>query len=144
MESGDRRLKRFSGDVEDPGKALRHWKSWALAKMMTMKEFLPTQKGPWIFTLLDGSAWEAVEHLTLDTLAQHGRDTELWKVLESRLPEREPTDLMGESLGQVFSLAATEGESAQAWTARVCETFDKCKRDERTLIFPRRLVGGSR
>lgn len=36
-------------------------------------------------------------------------------------------DLMGESLGQDFSLAATEGESAQAWTARVRETFDKRK-----------------
>ena len=67
-EAGDRGLKRFHGDVEDPGKALRQWKSWALAKMMTMKDLSPMQKAPWIYTLLDGSAWEAVEHLTRDSL----------------------------------------------------------------------------
>ena len=94
-EAGDRGLKRFHGDVEDPGKALRQWKSWALAKMMTMKDLSPMQKAPWIYTLLDGSAWEAVEHLTLDSLAVEGGDAELWKVLHDRFPEKEPTDMMG-------------------------------------------------
>ena len=131
-ESSDRGIKRFSGDVDDPGKALRHWKSWAMAKMMTMKDFSPQQKAPWIYTLLDGSAWEAVEHLTLDALAKENGDVELWKILESRFPEKEPTDLMGESLGEVFSLCAKDGETAQAWTARVRDTFDKCKRRANT------------
>ena len=131
-ETGDRGLKRFHGDVEDPGKALRQWKSWALAKMMTMKDLSPMQKAPWIYTLLDGSAWEAVEHLTLDSLAVEGGDAELWKVLHDRFPEKEPTDMMGEALGEVFALAATEGETAKQWTARVRETFDKCKRRANT------------
>ena len=131
-EAGDRGLKRFHGDVEDPGKALRQWKSWALAKMMTMKDLSPMQKAPWIYTLLDGSAWEAVEHLTLDSLAVEGGDAELWKVLHDRFPEKEPTDMMGEALGEVFALAATEGETAKQWTARVRETFDKCKRRANT------------
>ena len=131
-EGSDRGLKRFHGDVEDPGKALRQWKSWALAKMMTMKDLSPKQKAPWIYTLLDGSAWEAVEHLTLDSLAVEGGDAELWKVLHDRFPEKEPTDMMGEALGEVFALAATEGETAKQWTARVRETFDKCKRRANT------------
>eukprot|EP00435_Cladocopium_sp_Y103_P016862 s1030_g4.t1 len=129
---GDRGLKRFNGDVEDPGKALRQWKSWAQAKMMTMKDLTAKQRAPWIYTLLDGSAWEAVEHLTLESLAVENGDLELWKVLHERFPEKEPTDLMGEALGEVFALSATEGETAKQWTARVRETFDKCKRRANT------------
>ena len=98
----DRGLKRFSGDVDDPGKALRQWQSWATAKMWTMKDLNPKRRAPCIYTLLDGAAWEAVEHLTLESLAVEGGDKELWKVLGDRFPEKEATDLMGEALGEAF------------------------------------------
>eukprot|EP00435_Cladocopium_sp_Y103_P030606 s4283_g7.t1 len=39
---------------------------------------------------------------------------------------------MGEALGEVFSLSASEGETAKQWTARVRETFDRCKRRANT------------
>ena len=35
---------------------------------------------------------------------------------------------MGEVLGEVFGLAAKEGESMKEWTARVGDTFERCKR----------------
>ena len=42
--------------------------AWALAKMLTVKDLQKTQRGPWLFTLLDGKALEACEHLELDML----------------------------------------------------------------------------
>ena len=34
-------------------------------------------------------------------------------------------DQMGEALGEVFALAARDGESMNKWTARVLETFER-------------------
>ena len=56
--SDDKGLKRFNGEAEDPGKELKRWKAWALAKCLTMKDLKPHQRGPWLFTLLDGAAYE--------------------------------------------------------------------------------------
>eukprot|EP00435_Cladocopium_sp_Y103_P039698 s3945_g10.t1 len=39
---------------------------------------------------------------------------------------------MGEALGEVLALFATEGETAKQWTTRVRETFHKCKRRANT------------
>lgn len=132
MDSGERGMKRFSGDVEDSGKAVRQWKSWALAKIMTLKDLAPKARAPWIYTLLDGSAWEAVEHLSLHSLAVEGGDIELWKLMADRFPEKEASDLMGEALGEVFGLVAAENETAKEWTARCRDTFDRCKRRANT------------
>ena len=138
--SDERGVKRFSGDGDDPGKQLRRWRAWAEAKMMTMKDLSNKQRGPWIYTLLDGKAWDAVEHLTLEDLTQEDGDETVWKVLSTRFPEREPHDLMGEALGEVFGLAATEGETIQQWTARVQEVFEKCKR-RANVTFPDEAQG---
>ena len=59
-------LQRFSGDDDDAGKALKKWKAWVLARMITVKDLSKEQRGPWLFTLLDGRALEACEHLTLE------------------------------------------------------------------------------
>ena len=52
---------------------------------------------------MDGSALEAVEDLTLESLAVEGGDKELWKVLGARFPQKEARDLMSEALGEVFA-----------------------------------------
>ena len=36
--------------------------------------------------------------------------------------------MMGEILGEVFSLSAVDQETMKQWTARVKESFEKCKR----------------
>ena len=131
----DRSVRKFSGEDEDPGKALRRWRTWALAKLLTMKDMREDQRGPWLFTLLEGKAWDACEHLTLDKLATKDGEKVLWDTLTDRFPEKEAHDLMGEALGEVFSLAASEAETMKQWTARVRETFDKCKR-RANVSFP--------
>eukprot|EP00435_Cladocopium_sp_Y103_P057771 s2526_g20.t1 len=132
--------KRFNGDDEDPGKQLRKWKTWAQAKMMTIKDLKPTQKAPWLLTLLDGKAWDACEHLTLDQLAVEDGDKLIWSALHERFPEKEQHDMMGEILGEVFALSAHDQESMKQWTARVKETFEKCKR-RAAVDFPSEARG---
>ena len=135
MASDEKSLKRFSGEDDDAGKQLRKWKMWCNAKMATMKDLQAKQRGPWVYTLLDGKALEACEHLKLEDLMKENGDEDLWKLLSSRFPEKEPLDLMGESLGEVFGLVAMEGESAKQWTARVKEVCDRCAR-RASVDFP--------
>ena len=40
-------LKRFNEEDEDLGKALKRWKMWATARMLTYKDLKPEQRGPW-------------------------------------------------------------------------------------------------
>ena len=138
--SEDKTLRRFNGDDEDPGKALKRWKLWAQAKLLTFKDFKKEQRGPWLFTLLEGKAWDACEHMSLDELAKPEGEDQLWKILESRFPEKEPFDQMGEALGAVFALSAKENEDLKAWTGRVRDTFDQCKRKGQ-VAFPGQAKG---
>lgn len=52
-------LKRFNGEDDDSGKQLKKWRTWAMAKMATMKDLQKAQRAPWLFTLLEGRAWDA-------------------------------------------------------------------------------------
>ena len=137
MGSGpdDRGLKRFSGEDDDAGKQLRKFRQWALAKMATMKDFTVKQQGPWVYTLLDGKALEAVEHLDLAEMMAEDGAQKIWKLLVDRFPEKESEDQMGEALGEVFGLCAKEGETMQQWAARVQEVFQKCRR-KASVEFP--------
>ena len=47
---------------------------------------------------------------------------------------------MGEALGEVFGLAAKEGETIQQWTTRVAEIFTKCQR-KADVKFPSEAQG---
>eukprot|EP00435_Cladocopium_sp_Y103_P053201 s487_g17.t1 len=134
-------VKRFDGEGEDPGKQLKKWRTWALAKMMTLKDLNKQQRAPWLLTLLDGKAWDACEHLTLEQLSEEeAGEALLWKTLQERFPEKEQHDMMGEILGEVFALAALDQESMKQWTARVKETFEKCQRRAQ-VNFPEQARG---
>ena len=91
----------------------RSWRSgklWAQAKIAT-KDLTSKQKGPWVFTLLDGLALEAVEHLTIEQLTEYGGDSHSWSALEERFPDKLKHDHLAECLQEVFQLAAKEGEN---------------------------------
>ncbi|CAE7244986.1 GIP, partial [Symbiodinium sp. CCMP2456] len=103
--------------------------------MVTMKDLSEKQKGPWIYTLLDGRALEAVEHLTLTDLVKEDGASTLWTLLTARFPEKESEDQMGEALGEVFALCAKDGETMQQWSSRVHEVFQKCVRKAK-VQFP--------
>ena len=139
-DGADKSMKRFSGEGDDPGKNLKRWEQWCQAKMTTLKDLQKHQRGPWIYTLLDGAAWDAVEHVPLSEIAVDGGDGKLWKLLKERFPEREAHDLMGEALGDVFALAAKDQESGKEWTARVRETCEQCSR-RAAVEFPSEVRG---
>ena len=142
MPSADDRekgIKRFDGSDEDSGRQLRRWKAWTQAKMATMKDLSSKQAGPWLFTLLDGKALDAVEHLTLEDMSKEGGAQQIFDLLSARFPEKEKHDQMGEALGEVFGLAR-ESESVQQWTARVKEVFEKCRR-KADVDFPSQAQG---
>ena len=136
----ERSLRRFSGDEDDAGKQLKRWKLWCQAKMMTVKDLQKTQRGPWVYTLLEGSALESVEHLTLTDLSAENGEDKVWQVLQDRFPEKESADLLGESLGEVFGLAAKDGEGTKEWVARVKDVFDRCQR-RAGIDFPAQARG---
>ena len=141
MSNDERSLKRFSGeDPDDAGKQLRKWRNWAEAKMYTLKDLSLKQQGAWLYTLLDGKALEAVEHLTLTELQKEDGAETLWKILTARFPEKESEDQMGEALGEVFGLSARDNENMQQWSARVQEVFQKCLRKAR-VEFPSQAQG---
>ena len=133
-------LKRFNGEDDDSGKQLKKWRTWAMAKMATMKDLQKAQRAPWLFTLLEGRAWDACEHFTLEQLSSEDGEKQLWQVLTDRFPDKEATDLMGEALGEAFSLCAQEGESIKQWCARTRETFDRCRR-RAGVEFPSQAQG---
>eukprot|EP00435_Cladocopium_sp_Y103_P016924 s2219_g4.t1 len=124
---GTGQFKRFSGENLD-GKELKKWKLWAQAKMAATKDLTGKQKGPWVFTLLDGLALETVEHLTLEQLVEENGDSHIWTALEERFPDKLKHDHLAEYLSEVFNLAAREGENMAAWCSRVQESFAKCRR----------------
>ena len=136
----ERSLKRFNGEDDDPGKQLKRWIQWTRAKMFTMKDLSEAQKGPWLFTLLDGKALESVEHLSFDDLKKDSGAELVIKALQKRFPEKEAHDQMGEALGEVFGLCSADGESSQQWTARVQEVFLKCQR-KASVAFPPEAQG---
>ena len=51
---------------------------------MTLEKVTDKHKGPWLFTLLDAAAYEAVEHFTLEEIAVPDGDEKIWKALHSR------------------------------------------------------------
>ena len=126
-DSSAGQFKRFSGESLD-GKELKKWKLWAQAKMAATRDLASKQRGPWVFTLLDGLALETVEHLTLDQLTEEEGDKYVWSALEERFPDKLKHDHLAECLHEVFQLAAKEGENMATWRSRVQETFSKCRR----------------
>ena len=86
------------------------------------------QRGPWVFTLLDGLALESVEHLSLEQLMEEDGDRHIWSALEERFPDKLKHDHLAECLSEVFNLGAKEGENMAGWCSRVQETFAKCRR----------------
>eukprot|EP00435_Cladocopium_sp_Y103_P064168 s612_g25.t2 len=130
MASNDKEFgnsKRFSGDALDPLE-YRRWRLWVEARMASQKDLQPQQRGPFVFCLLDGTALETVEHLSLDQLKEENGDKHLWKALDERFPDKLKHDWLAECLKEIFTLSQAEGETIATWTSKVQEAFAKCKR----------------
>ena len=63
--------RRFSGSGTDPATEFRTWKRWAKAKVRAeVSKGTPREAmGPMLFTLLEGNAADALDHIDIDDLA---------------------------------------------------------------------------
>ena len=96
--------------------------------MAAQRDMQPQQRGPFVVCLLDGTALETVEHLTLEQLKEENGDKHLWKALDERFPDKLMHDWLAECLKEVFTLSQNEGETLVAWTSKAQEAFAKCRR----------------
>ena len=102
-------LKRFSGEG-DTAKEYPKWKKWCMAMMLSRGDKLGKEaRGAFLFTLLEGKAAEAVEHVTFSEIAADSGEALLWELLDRRFPTVDKHDELGEALDAVFSLTAAEG-----------------------------------
>ena len=91
-------------------------------------------------TLLTGKAYEAVEHLEFTEYHKKDGDAIIWTLLDARCPKLEVVDELAETLNEVFTLRAKEGETMKQWTARATELFDRCSR-KTSVSFPEEARG---
>ena len=132
-------MRTFSGESEC-GREYRRWKTWVLNKMVTMDKLAESSRGAFIMTLLTGKAYEAVEHLEFTEYHKKDGDALIWNLLDARFPKLEVVDELAETLNEVFTLRAKEGETMKQWTARATELFDRCSR-KTSVSFPEEARG---
>eukprot|EP00959_Pyramimonas_sp_CCMP1952_P057874 1208057-Pyramimonas_sp.AAC.1 len=111
-------LRYFHGDgSQGSHQELRKWIKWARSAMACRK-LEREQRGPFIYTLLQGSALEVVDHLEFEDYECEDGDGQLLQLLEKRWPAKEQEDVLGEHLEAVFGLQGREGEHVTAWLGR--------------------------
>ena len=74
-----------------------------------------------MYSMLDGDALTAVEHLEFAELAVDG--------VETLISDTDPIDPAGKALFDVFEVSAREGERLSEWSARAESVFHGCQRD---------------
>ena len=133
-------VKYFSGGDDVDFREYRRWKQWTINKMNVMDKLPKEARGSFVWTLLQGKALELVEHLKESDYQKEGGDKVLFDILDSRWPEMDRADEMGEHISEIFALRAKEGESLRQWCARARECFDRCAR-KTGVAFPEEAKG---
>ena len=112
--------RRFSGGGPGAANNYKSWKKWAAAKTLVdvSKGTKPEAIGPLLFTLLEGQAADAVEHIPLDELNVEDGEKVLMKALDERYPEKEAADKIGEVLQGIFGLGIDKTETTTQYTGR--------------------------
>ena len=96
--------------------------------MLTMDKLTKEARGPFVYTLLTGKALECVEHVPPEDYQKADGDEVLWKLLETRFPQKDSTDELGEMMTQVFSMRSQDGETLKSWVAKTSDLFERCAR----------------
>ena len=129
----------FSGDTED-AQEYRRWKNWVKNKILTMDKLPTGAAGPYVYTLLTGKALECVEHLSPEEYQKEGGDQVLFQLLDTRFPDKDKTDELGEMMNEIFQLRNNSGETLKGWIGRSSELFDRLKR-KTGISFPEECRG---
>ena len=93
-----------------------------------------------MYSMLDGDALTAVEHLEFAEFAVDGGENMMFNILEARYLDKDSIDRAGKALFDVFEVLAREGERLSEWSARAESVFHACQRDA-GRAFPD-MVGG--
>ncbi|CAK0790522.1 unnamed protein product [Prorocentrum cordatum] len=125
------RDRRFSGEGAAAVQDYKAWKKWARARLLVEKGRGGKSEtfGPMLYTLLEGTAVDALEHVELDELAVDGGEEALFAVLDARYPEREAADRVGDALESVFGLKIEKAELTSAYVGRAQTIFMKAKKE---------------
>ncbi|CAE8638132.1 unnamed protein product [Polarella glacialis] len=129
-------VKRFTGEGLQPSKDYQRWKRWSRAhlKVQKAKGTDPEAFGSILYCLLDGSALKTFDKLDPDTWEIEGGELVIYEALDSRFPEDEAQDRIGEALDLVFDLGIQKGESTAIFTGRVREAFNSTEAEG--IVFP--------
>ena len=87
-------VKRFAGEGDEP-QEYKQWKKWALSHMATKPGLTPEGRGPFLYTLLDGTALDTIDHVEFSEYSVSGGDDILWALLDDQYPETEEQDEVG-------------------------------------------------
>ena len=133
-------VRRFSGDTETPSDYKR-WKQWARA-FLRARDVAAEQRGPLLFTLLDGTAAVLMEDLDVDMdLAVDGGEAVILERRDARFPEQEPQDRVAEALDMLFELQLKDGEAMVSFVGRAQQAFAKAAVEG--IPFPTEAHGGT-
>ena len=93
-----------------------------------------------MYSMLDGDALTAVEHLEVAEFLTEGCENLILHILEAKYPDKDPTDPAGKALFDVFEVSAREGERLSEWSARAESVFHPCQRHA-GIAFPDMVKG---
>ena len=79
-----------------------------------------------MYSMLDGDALTAVEHLEFAEFAIDGGENMIFNMLEASYPDKDPIDRAAKALFDVFEVSAREGERLSEWSARAESVFHTC------------------
>ena len=95
-------FKRFSGAGAN-GRDLKRRKTWCLSKTITMTTLTKEARGPFVYSMLDGDALTAVEHMEFAEFAIDGGENLIFNILEARYLDKDPIGRAGKALIDVCS-----------------------------------------
>ena len=88
------------------------WKRWAKARLLR-SNLEAADKGPLLFTFLDGVAQMMFEDIDVDgDIAVEGDEQVIFDLLDQRYLDAEPADRMAEALDAVYDLKWEHNESS--------------------------------
>ena len=105
-------VRRFSGDgAQADATEYRKWKVWAKKYLKSNTSLKAVERGPKLYTLLDGSAQdECLDIGESDELALDGSELLIFTRLDIKFPATEPEDKIAEALDEVWELKMMKEE----------------------------------
>ena len=127
-ENGSQNVKLFDG--EDEGE-YQSWKKWAKARLrvLRLKGLADAALGSELLTyeVPDSTAWEIIKDIPETEIDVEDGENAIYDALDSRYPEKDTTDRLGEAMTDLFKTKPAHQEQTKVFVGKVKEKFNKCK-----------------